>query len=180
LRVVVKNTVQIIFLAPYIKKFLKIVISLSQPVTMEIRSNSGPFVDGVYPLDTAEVLYPGKFVLAGEVVADVVEVDFPVLGGLGVLYQERDGDGGAGAAAEDLAAFLAGLFTGGALVAAQVEDVNTGELLGEAFSEAISRISFDEACIGDETDDAASADAIRGPADGADVTVVEVFHRGHL
>ena len=155
------------------------VIALLQPIPVGIGRDGGPSVGGMDALNAAEVLDPGEFVLAGEVVADVVKVDFSALGGLGVLHQERDGDGGAGAEPEDVAAFLAALLAGGAAVAAQVEDVDAGELLGQALAQAVGGVGFDEAGVGDEADNATGADAVRSPADGADVTVVErVLERG--
>ena len=90
-----------------------------------------------------------------------------------VLDEEGDGDGRSAAAAEDLAAFLARLLAGGALVAAQVVDVDGRELVGERLAHAVGGVAVEPAAVGDEGDDAPVPDPQRGPPDRADVGVVE-------
>lgn len=116
--------------------------------------------------------------LGGQVVADVVEVDFAVFLRVGVFDEEGNGDGRTGALAENIVLFLAAKFAGGAGVAAQVEDPDGREFVGEALAEAVGGIGIEEAAVGDEADDAGFADAVGGPADGTDVGVVErPYHR---
>ena len=57
-----------------------------------------------------------------------------------------------------------------------MEDVEAAEFFGQAFAQAVGGVGFYPAGIGDEADDAVIAfffDAVRCPADGADVAVVE-------
>ena len=48
-----------------------------------------------------------------------------------------------------------------------------GELLGQGEAHAVGRVAVDETAVGDETDDPGLPDAVRGPADGAKVGVVQ-------
>ena len=48
-----------------------------------------------------------------------------------------------------------------------------GELLGQGEAHAVGRVSVDEAAVGDEADDPGIPDAIRGPANGPKVGVVQ-------
>ena len=77
----------------------------------------------------------------------------------GFLTRIVIGDCRPGAAAEDLAAFPAGLLARGPLVAAQVEHVDAGELLGEGLAHAVGGVGVEEAAVGDERDHAAILDA---------------------
>ena len=48
-----------------------------------------------------------------------------------------------------------------------------GELLCQGEAYAVGRVAVDEAAVGDETDDPGLPDAVRGPADGPQVRVVQ-------
>src|SRR6202042_3784209 len=114
-----------------------------------------------------------EFLLAGQVVADVTVVDLGWANLVRVLDEQGDSDGIPAAAAEDLAAFAAREFARGALVPAQVEDVDRGELSREALAEAVGGVAVNEPAIADKADDPLVLDTVAGPAERPDVRVVQ-------
>ena len=64
------------------------------------------------------------------------------------------------------------------MVASQVEDIDACELVGEASADTSHCVAINEGAVGDKGDDALIRDAVAGPADGADVGVVEAVFVG--
>ena len=99
---------------------------MAHPVAVRVWFDGLPFdiVDGAGFDDV-------KFLFAGEIVADVAVVDLNRTGVGSVFDADEDCDGRATSGSEDFAAFSAGEFASGALVAAQVVDPEVRELVGE-------------------------------------------------
>ena len=110
---------------------------------------------------------------AVEVVADVSVVDGGGAGVGGVLDAQRDRDRVAATGVEDIVALLLPQLACGAGVPAEVEDPDVAELFLQGEAHALGRVPVEPAAVGDEGHDAALAEAVGGPAVGADVGVVE-------
>lgn len=110
---------------------------------------------------------------ATEVLTDVVVVNLARAGVVRVLDADEDSYGVAAAAAEDLAAFSAGQFPCGGLVAAQVVDVDVAVVLSEGEADAVCGVAVDPAAVGNKGDNASVANAVCSPSESADVGVVE-------
>ncbi len=124
--------------------------ALIDPVGVFVRRDALPR----HRLDRCNV-HDGEFLVAAEVVADVSVVD---LGSAErrcarIANQQGDGDGVAAAGPEDLAAFLSALLATGPLIAAEIEDVDVMELVGEGVADAVGGVAVDPSAIGDEADD---------------------------
>jgi hypothetical protein len=113
---------------------------------------------------------------AVEVVTDVPVIK-PASGrGAGALDEEQHGNGGTASRIENLAPLLAALLAGGALVPAQVVDVDLVELTGEGLAESVCGVAVDVPAVGDIADHSpvfGVQNPVGGPADGADVGIVE-------
>ena len=106
--------------------------------------------------DVAHIADDTQFILAREVVADVVVIDTRCLVGcLRFLDQNRNGNRGAGTRTEDFAALLARQFSAGPLVAAQIEDINGRKFASEAFAHAVEPVGIEPCTVGDKADDTA-------------------------
>ena len=93
--------------------------------------------------DIVHIADDTQFLLAREVVADVVVIDTRCLVGcLRFLDQNCNGNRGAGARTEDLATLLTRQFSAGALVAAQIEDIDGRKLFFNSFTESGSCIAI--------------------------------------
>src|ERR1035437_4591778 len=108
------------------------IIPLFQPIPMLIRYNALPAIRGSDPRNASKIHDLLKLFLTVQVVADVVDKNLSLFLGLRILDQEGDSDGGAATTAEDLPTFTARGFALGALIASQMEDMNTGEFFGQA------------------------------------------------
>ena len=84
-----------------------------------------------------------------------------------------NGDGRAGAGAEDVAAFHSAKFAAVCVVPAEVEDVDAGEFVGKAGPESIHGVAINEGAVGDKANDSLVCDAVACPAYCPNVTVVE-------
>ena len=116
------------FLHPSGKKFAKFAWRLPIPVAFGVWMNGLPF-------QAADMLGFGngcKFLLAIQVISDVVIMDFcwPLM--LRVFDQQGDGDWRAIALAKNFPAFPAGYFTFCALIATQVVDVQMRKFFCQA------------------------------------------------
>src|SRR5690606_12391990 len=116
------------------EELLEAAVTLFQPVAVSVRRNGSPFLDA---RDAGMPRYLLQLFLAAQVVADILEMNLTVLSGLRVFDQQRDSNGCTAAAAEDLAALLPRCFARGALIAAQMEHVKAGKLLGQTLAEAV-------------------------------------------
>ena len=143
-------------------------VALVDPVALGVRGDGLP-LQGV----DLRLLDDPQLVLPGEVVADIpiVQNSRPLM--RRVLDEEGDGHGRARTGVEDLASFPPRELTRSALVTPQVVDVEVGELLSQGEAHAVGRVAVDEAAVSDEADDPGLPDAIRGPADGPKVGVVQ-------
>ena len=129
-----------------------------------------PFGNAV---DAAEFGDGFQLLFAGQVVADVVEVNPPLFFGLRVFDKDGDGNRGACALSENVVFFFAAAFARCAGVTAQVEDIQAGKFFCQTFAQSVCGIGFYPACIGYEADNALLLDTVGCPADGADVAVVQ-------
>ena len=143
-------------------------VALVDPVSLSVGGDGLP-LQGVdlRLLDDPQLVFPG------EVVTDIPVVQNSRSLMRRVLDEEGDGHGRAGTGVEDLASLPPRELTRSALVAPQVVDVEVGELLGQGEAHAVGRVAVDEAAVSDEADDPGLPDAIRGPADGPQVGVVQ-------
>lgn len=74
---------------------------------------------------------------------------------------------------ENVSGFLAPLFSRGSGVAAEVVDEDAAEFVGKGLSDAVGGVAVDEGSVGNECDDAVVLDAVGGPADAADIGVIQ-------
>src|SRR5699024_5876011 len=113
----------------------------------------------------------GEFVVAREVVADAAVENLAVPYVARVFYADPNGDSGLGASAKDLASlfFPVGL----PHVAAEVVDVNAVVVFYEGETDSVRGVVLDPSAVGDEGDDSLVADAVGGPAECAQVGVVQ-------
>ena len=75
--------------------------------------------------DTSVGRYFLKLLLSGQIVADVMEVDLPLLLCLRILDQQRNGDGCATSASKNLSSFLLRSFSRSSLIPAQMKHIET-------------------------------------------------------
>src|SRR5689334_14622868 len=83
-----------------------------------------------------------ELVFTGEVVANVAVTHFAWPGVIRILDTNEDRHGVAAAGAEHLSAFLARQLAGGALVAAQVVEIDAGVLVGKGKADAVGGVAI--------------------------------------
>ena len=131
--------------------------------------------------DIAHIADDTQFLLAREVVADVVVADAGrLVGYLRFLDQNRNSNRSAGAQTEDITGLFAADFTACAAVAAQVEDIDGRKFAFEAFAHAVEPVGIEPCPVGDKADDTALlfVKSVRSPAESLDITVVGRFVEG--
>ena len=112
--------------------------------------------------------------MTGEVVADVAVVDSAaVVFGLRIADEKGDGHRRAGALAEYVVTFGPSADTGCPCVAPKIQHVDAAELFRQTRPQPGVHVAVDPRAVGDERDHAVVADAVRRPADGHLVGVVE-------
>ena len=161
-----------ILLIPQADVIIKIRVALVEPVVKAIRDNFPPALLFGNAADASEFGNGFQLLFAGQVVADVVEVNLSPFFGLRVFDKYGNSNRRTAAWAENFAALFARTFAWCALVAAQVEDIQAGKFLCQTFAQSVCGIGFYPTCIGYEADNALLSDAVGCPADGADVAVV--------
>ena len=97
----------------------------------------------------------GKFFFPAQIIADVVILDKRLARVAGLFDQHGNGNGRAAAGTEYLSPFPARGFAAGALIAAQIEDIDGAELRLKAFAETVHCIAIQPGRVGYESDDAA-------------------------
>ena len=130
--------------------------------------------------DTPEVFNDVQLRFAREVIADVIVGKF---GGARFffLFLDKDDHADAGYDVEDvLPLTFACVSVFAANETSQVEAVNSRKFLHEAPAEAGHRFVVDIGAVGDEGNNAGVSDAVGGPAEGADVGVVEAIFQSSV
>ena len=102
----------------------------------------------------------GQLLFTRQIIANGMEIDFPMLGSLGIFDKKNDGDWCATAFSENFASFLSRPFTRCSLIAFQVIDVNSAKFFGQTLAHAVRTVGVDPTGIGDETNDPLFADAV--------------------
>ena len=104
-------------------KEFELFAALVEPVAVFVGGDGDPLHQRI--ADVAHIADDTQFLLAREVVADVVVVDARrFIGSLRFLDQNRNGNRGARAQTEDITGLFAADFTVCAAVAAQIEDID--------------------------------------------------------
>ena len=146
-------------------------VTLIDPVVMVVGLQNSPGQGSVVAKggNLCQLAFPCQ------IVAYVVIADDGLAVVSGLFHQQGDGNGRAGTGAKNLAAFLAGEFAGGTLIAAQIEHIDGGKFPLQLMAEAVRRIAVQPCPIGDETEDAFRADTIRSPAEGPNIRIIEAI-----
>ncbi|MDT4858645.1 hypothetical protein FQZ97_931240 [compost metagenome] len=171
-REIIKQLGCIALLVTQDDELVEAVVALFEPVAVLIRGDLLPLLDTCNTAKACDFL---QLFLTAEIVTNVMEIDLATGLCVRVLNQQGDGNRSAAAAAKYLATFLAGGFATGALVAAQMEHIEAGELIDQALAQTICGVGLKKSCIGDKSDDACITYAVTGPANGADIAVIQPF-----
>jgi len=94
------------------------------------------------------------------------------------LDEQGDGNRGTGAGTKNFAAFPAGQFAGCPLISPQIEHIDGGKFFFQFMAETVRRVAVQPRAIGNKTENALVADAIRSPAEGPDIGIIQAVFVG--